>query len=650
MHDSIPRSRHLDVTAWPTTHRSPHDGRPPARGLPIDTGLKQPARAEDRTLDVSSGAGRCQGTEGSIASHAPAHRRVLLEIIGVSRLGLLTCTAYETRLAARIAVLVDGAKGRAVALHVAVAGGEQPATRSCHRATTPASVRGRWSRRAAERLRLCNHLRLHHGSPQCAAGDGVITLLTNSRDNSTGWPLDEQRRRLGPAATHTLCQLRNSRRLPWRQLLPAPPTTERVAAASTTTGHGERGKEGGLLLLCLWHGRQHSRRSVRFLLRQHTRTPPGILGRVDDARTRQRAMGARTRSDSKCLCTPLLTTPCVRSSVLSVRLASAPRFLQQPPAGQTAHSSATMAAPSKQRNRSLPQQLTLDHVSPATRLLEKRRHMFEVQEALDAQKEEFQRREATFKRREEMLKKKDLELQESLIKFNKFLQENDSKRSRAEKKRSDESKQKALKEVEIERLQGEVVKQQEKRQQMVEEVQKMNQYQVRPCSLTRLVGPVVTNAGRCTSDGRVPVLPTAVLRSRRLSCAADGCAVLPPWHHTADACACARERVRLTLTASSRSRRSTRRSLISSRGTRPYQPPEMTSSRGIAPRRTRTSASARSWASLCRSDPTASSTTTTSLLTCSRTARRRLRRLLRSRRMPTAMCKQWRTARCSWGR
>ena len=39
------------------------------------------------------------------------------------------------------------------------------------------------------------------------------------------------------------------------------------------------------------------------------------------------------------------------------------------------------------RNRNLPQQLTLDHVSPATRLLEKRRHMFEVQEALDTQKD-----------------------------------------------------------------------------------------------------------------------------------------------------------------------------------------------------------------------------------------------------------------------
>lgn len=41
----------------------------------------------------------------------------------------------------------------------------------------------------------------------------------------------------------------------------------------------------------------------------------------------------------------------------------------------------------------MPQTLTLDHVSPATRLLEKRRQMFEVQEALDAQKEEFARRE-----------------------------------------------------------------------------------------------------------------------------------------------------------------------------------------------------------------------------------------------------------------
>jgi hypothetical protein len=35
--------------------------------------------------------------------------------------------------------------------------------------------------------------------------------------------------------------------------------------------------------------------------------------------------------------------------------------------------------------------MNLDDVSPATRLLEKRRQMFEVQEALETQKEEFAR-------------------------------------------------------------------------------------------------------------------------------------------------------------------------------------------------------------------------------------------------------------------
>ena len=71
----------------------------------------------------------------------------------------------------------------------------------------------------------------------------------------------------------------------------------------------------------------------------------------------------------------------------------------------------------------LPTTLMFDHVSPATRLLEKRRQMFEVQEALNAQKDEFNRREDAYRRREDGLRRKDLELQESLIKFNKFLQE-----------------------------------------------------------------------------------------------------------------------------------------------------------------------------------------------------------------------------------
>ena len=100
----------------------------------------------------------------------------------------------------------------------------------------------------------------------------------------------------------------------------------------------------------------------------------------------------------------------------------------------------------------LPQTLAFDHVSPATRLLEKRRQMFEVQEALNSQKEEFARREDAFRRREEALRRKDIELQESLIKFNKFLQENESKRNRAIKRFNDEEKQTKLKEVEFNKL------------------------------------------------------------------------------------------------------------------------------------------------------------------------------------------------------
>lgn len=38
----------------------------------------------------------------------------------------------------------------------------------------------------------------------------------------------------------------------------------------------------------------------------------------------------------------------------------------------------------------------MDHVSPATRLLEKRRQMFEVQEALELQKHEFNKKVGYF--------------------------------------------------------------------------------------------------------------------------------------------------------------------------------------------------------------------------------------------------------------
>lgn len=129
------------------------------------------------------------------------------------------------------------------------------------------------------------------------------------------------------------------------------------------------------------------------------------------------------------------------------------------------------------RGLMMPQTLMFDHISPATRLLEKRRQMFEVQEALNGQKEEFSRREDAFRRREDGLRRKDLELQESLIKFNKFLQENESKRNRALKRATDERKQREGKELEIRRLETQLKSKLDEEARLNEELTKNIKYQ-----------------------------------------------------------------------------------------------------------------------------------------------------------------------------
>nr|CCA13900.1 conserved hypothetical protein [Albugo laibachii Nc14] len=100
----------------------------------------------------------------------------------------------------------------------------------------------------------------------------------------------------------------------------------------------------------------------------------------------------------------------------------------------------------------IPEILSIENVSSATRLLEKRRQMFEVQDALDLQKEEYARQEDSFSRREDQLRRKDLEMQESLVKFNTFLEENELKRSRANKRANEEIKQRQHEEEVIETL------------------------------------------------------------------------------------------------------------------------------------------------------------------------------------------------------
>jgi len=90
-----------------------------------------------------------------------------------------------------------------------------------------------------------------------------------------------------------------------------------------------------------------------------------------------------------------------------------------------------------------------DHACTATRILEKRRQLSDVQEALETRKEHFYQQTEVFQRRECMLREKDLRLQESLVKFDKFLKDNETKRARAMKRYVDEGKQCEVKEKEL---------------------------------------------------------------------------------------------------------------------------------------------------------------------------------------------------------
>ena len=66
--------------------------------------------------------------------------------------------------------------------------------------------------------------------------------------------------------------------------------------------------------------------------------------------------------------------------------------------------------------------------------------------------QEFQMKMESLQQRREELERKEHQLKESLLKFDKFLKENDSKRARAVKKSHDERELRKGKEKDIDRL------------------------------------------------------------------------------------------------------------------------------------------------------------------------------------------------------
>lgn len=96
--------------------------------------------------------------------------------------------------------------------------------------------------------------------------------------------------------------------------------------------------------------------------------------------------------------------------------------------------------------------LVLEHVTSTTRLMEKRRQTLIATKDLETRRQLWVEQEVNFSQRESLIKKKDLELQDNLVRFGKFLQENDGKRVRAKRRAADEINLRLRKEREIESL------------------------------------------------------------------------------------------------------------------------------------------------------------------------------------------------------
>eukprot|EP00276_Gloeochaete_wittrockiana_P002810 CAMPEP_0184671828 /NCGR_PEP_ID=MMETSP0308-20130426/85733_1 /TAXON_ID=38269 /ORGANISM="Gloeochaete witrockiana, Strain SAG 46.84" /LENGTH=311 /DNA_ID=CAMNT_0027119029 /DNA_START=72 /DNA_END=1004 /DNA_ORIENTATION=+ len=94
--------------------------------------------------------------------------------------------------------------------------------------------------------------------------------------------------------------------------------------------------------------------------------------------------------------------------------------------------------------------------SQSTLLLQKKKEMCQVQDELDRKKDEFKERMRLCQEKEKELFGKQQALREQVIKFEKFLKENDAKRTRAQRKAVDEIKLREAKESEIQILEGQL--------------------------------------------------------------------------------------------------------------------------------------------------------------------------------------------------
>ncbi|XP_073696182.1 coiled-coil domain-containing protein 42 homolog [Garra rufa] len=130
------------------------------------------------------------------------------------------------------------------------------------------------------------------------------------------------------------------------------------------------------------------------------------------------------------------------------------------------------------------------------RLVEAREECASVTTALEAQKEEMQMKRENLRERDENMKKEEEKLRKSIVKYNKFLQENDARRLRAIKKAEAERAQIRVKELEIQKLKAENDTLLARKELLEDRVRKAICYQEFLERATKMSGKVFENIGQ----------------------------------------------------------------------------------------------------------------------------------------------------------
>ncbi|XP_068846359.1 cilia- and flagella-associated protein 73 [Capricornis sumatraensis] len=124
----------------------------------------------------------------------------------------------------------------------------------------------------------------------------------------------------------------------------------------------------------------------------------------------------------------------------------------------------------------IPEQ-NMDHVPPVLRLLEKRQELVDADGGLQAQKEVFEITKASLKQRWEQLEQKEQELKGSFIRFEKFLQDAEARRSRALRRAEEERHLAGRREAEALRLRAQLAELQRERARLQRGLQRLE-----PCA------------------------------------------------------------------------------------------------------------------------------------------------------------------------